>query len=80
LSEKNFIKMKQIHFLEFAKHNNENYLVVEYNRKRYICEVSRHNKKLELADENSIKLESSGNEKGFILNKTEDLYNDRDFM
>jgi hypothetical protein len=44
--------------------------VVEYNRKKYICEVSRHTKILELLEEGEIKIDSENMEKGIILNKT----------
>ena len=40
--------MEQLKFIEFLKNNGQSYLLVEYNRKRFICEISRHTRVLEL--------------------------------
>ena len=72
--------MEQLKFIEFLKSNNENFLLVEYNRKRFIGEVSRHSKILELVEESKLKVDLDTMEKGTILNKTEDKYRDRDFL
>lgn len=79
-SEKNFVRMEQLRFVEFFKNNAEYYLVVEHNRKKYICEISRSARVLELVEEGSLKIEAENMERGIILLKTEDKYNDRDFF
>ena len=79
-SHKNFVKMEQLKFAAFWKSNNDNYLVVEYGRRKYVCEVTRHAKVLDLLEEGELKLENENMEKGIILNKTEDRYHDHDFM
>jgi hypothetical protein len=52
---------------------------VEHNRRRYVCEVTRHSKVLQLEEEETFKIERETVEKGTLLLKTEDLYYDRDF-
>jgi hypothetical protein len=78
-SEKNFVRMEQLRFLEFYKSNNDYHLVVEHNRKKFACDINRTGKVLELVEEGAFKLETENMERGIILLKTEDKYNDRDF-
>ena len=80
LSEKAFIRMGQLHFHEFVKNSSEHFLLVDYNRQRYVCEVSRHAPVLDLLEEGTQRLELENMERGIMLLKTEDSYTDREFF
>lgn len=51
---------------------------MEHNRKKYVCELHRGGRVL-ILEEGTIKTEVENMERGSILVKTEDKYNDRDF-
>jgi hypothetical protein len=56
IAEKNFVRMEQLRFLEFYKTANDYFLIAEHNRKRYVCEIGRGGRVLELVEEGAIKM------------------------